>query len=235
MSVALPPGPDECASTPPWHRRHRYALALIAIAAALLLIAVSTAHSHTEKPGDHDTASTGTRTGTEAPLQASSARGVPKPQCGGTKSVSARSVGPLADLSEPCLTTPDVINLGQLTAGRTTLLNFWASWCGTCREEMPILSRYAQRPEAVQVLGINVRDVESYARTFATDLALAYPSIIDADGAVARTLQIPPLLPLSFLVRPDGSVQRIVDPLVFRSVQDIEDAVARAQPSLPGK
>lgn len=115
------------------------------------------------------------------------------------------------------------------------MLNFWASWCGTCREEMPILSRYAQRPEAVQVLGINVRDVESYARTFATDLALAYPSIIDADGAVARTLQIPPLLPLSFLVRPDGSVQRIVDPLVFRSVQDIEDAVARAQPSLPGK
>lgn len=48
----------------------------------------------------------------------------------------------------------------------------------------------------------------------------------DPDRAVQAALGVPPVLPVSVIVRPDGSVQRIQDPLVFRSVDEVRRAVA---------
>ncbi|MCJ0905213.1 TlpA disulfide reductase family protein [Rhodococcus sp. ARC_M6] len=125
-----------------------------------------------------------------------------------------------------CLGSRERIDIGRALAGEPALINLWASWCAPCREEIPVLSAYAEEPGAVRVVGVNVQDSQSSALALLADLGVHYPSFGDAD-AVQRTLVAPPVLPLSFIVQRDGSVERITDPPVFRDKQQIRDAVAR--------
>lgn len=133
--------------------------------------------------------------------------------------------GPLAGIVVPCLGAPGSIDLGAALAGRPALLSMWASWCPSCREEMPVLAAYAVEPGAVPVIGINVRDDPNAALNMLIDADVDFPSVTDPDGALQRALQAPPVIPLSFVVRPDGSVQ-LLPPAVFRTVEEIRQAVA---------
>jgi thiol-disulfide isomerase/thioredoxin len=135
--------------------------------------------------------------------------------------------GPLAGLSVPCLGAPGTVDVAAALAGRAAVLNLWASWCVPCRQEMPVLAAYAAQPGAVVVLGVNVRDQPASALGLLADLGVHYPSVTDPEGAVQHALRAPPVLPVSYLVRPDGSVYRIVQPLVFSSPDQVRAAVVR--------
>jgi hypothetical protein len=80
----------------------------------------------------------------------------------------------------------------------------------------------------VAVLGVNVQDQPAAALGLLADLGVHYPSVSDPDRTVQRALTVPPVLPVSYLLRPDGSVHRITQPLVFSSPDQIRDAVALA-------
>lgn len=95
--------------------------------------------------------------------------------------------------------------------GRAVLLNFWATWCTPCVEEMPMLARlradHADR--GLQVVGIAVDEPER-ARAFAADLGLDYPLAFGAGEAMLigrRYGNASGMLPYSVLVDADGIVR----------------------------
>ncbi|SDM29124.1 Thiol-disulfide isomerase or thioredoxin [Lentzea albidocapillata subsp. violacea] len=145
----------------------------------------------------------------------------PCPQAG-----TGSSAGPLAGLTVQCLGSPGTVELGGALAGRTVLLNLWASWCQPCREEMPVLQEYSRQPGAVPVVGVNVQDVPSEALGAVVALGVRYPSVVDTGEAVQKALAVPRVLPVSYVVRPDGTVRQITDPLVFRTPDQVRAAVA---------
>ena len=139
----------------------------------------------------------------------------------------APAAGPLAAITVPCLGEHGLVELGRVLAGRPALLNVWASWCAPCRTELPALAGYAARPGAVPVLGVDVRDDPRAALALLDELDIRLPMVTDPDDVLRIALDIPPGLPMSYLVRADGSVIRVDPPIPFGTADDVAAAVAR--------
>jgi peroxiredoxin len=98
--------------------------------------------------------------------------------------------------------------------GRVVLVNFWATWCKPCEEEMPAMGRlYHQlRPEGFELLAISVGEEESVVRAFRDRLGISFPILLDSDKAVSNRWQTF-AFPESLLVDRDGTVlERYVGP-----------------------
>ena len=72
--------------------------------------------------------------------------------------------------------------------GKVVLVNFWASWCPPCTEELPLLQKTHERlsKDGGLVLGINTRDGSEYALRFVRRFKLTFPSIRDGSGDFAE-------------------------------------------------
>jgi thiol-disulfide isomerase/thioredoxin len=120
------------------------------------------------------------------------------------------AIGALGGITASYLGSTTEVDLGAALGGEPTLINVWASWCGPCREEIPVLEAYAHTPDAIRVVGIDVEDSSTAALALLTELGAHYPSFGDTDAAAIRgALTAPSVLPLSFLLRPGGSIPRI--------------------------
>ena len=72
--------------------------------------------------------------------------------------------------------------------GKLLMLNFWASWCVPCREEMPAMERLYQkyRNQGFVILGINLQDNKKNAVAFVKELRITFPVAFDPNGEVGR-------------------------------------------------
>lgn len=124
-----------------------------------------------------------------------------------------------------CLGDGRPVDLGTALAGHTTVLNVWATWCAPCQGELPVLAQYAARPGAAQVLTVQTRSDPADGLNLLASLHVRLPAVTDT-GQVGKALNLPPALPASYVVRPDGTVHKVNDPLVFQSADQVAAAVA---------
>ena len=99
-----------------------------------------------------------------------------------------------------------VVKIAELK-GKVILLNFFATWCGPCREEMPGMERLfrAYRDKGLVVLAVNMQQSAKTVRPFVQELKLSFPALLDAEGSVSHDYGIR-ALPVSFLVGRDGNL-----------------------------
>jgi len=97
--------------------------------------------------------------------------------------------------------------------GKVVLINFWATWCAPCREEMPALQAAYENlaDRGLVVLGVNWTQVDNLAdvETFVTELGLTFPILLDSDGTVSEDLYQVLGLPTSVLVGRDGTIRAV--------------------------
>ncbi len=88
---------------------------------------------------------------------------------------------------------------------RPVLLNFWATWCGPCRQEMPAIEEEyrARAGEGLVVLAINVREAPRTVQGFARRLGLSFPVLLDESGEVSDHYRVRSL-PTTFFITPEG-------------------------------
>jgi thiol-disulfide isomerase/thioredoxin len=92
--------------------------------------------------------------------------------------------------------------------GRVVLVNFWATWCEPCVEEMPSLQRLRDRLGAArcEVLAVNYQEGEPRIRAFLQKVPLDLPIVRDTDGGVARAWRVR-IFPTTFVVDADQTIR----------------------------
>jgi peroxiredoxin len=94
--------------------------------------------------------------------------------------------------------------------GRVVMVNFWATWCGPCRQEMPQLDRLYEkyRASGFVLLGVNVDDDPKKAAEVAAKLGVRFPVLLDTDKAVSRRYDLA-TMPSTVIIDRDGTVRYV--------------------------
>ena len=98
----------------------------------------------------------------------------------------------------------------QEQRGQVVMLNFWASWCAPCRQEMPQLDRLYEKYHAAgfQLLGVNVDEDVRNATGVSSKLGLHFPVLLDTEKKVSRLYDLS-TMPSTVLIDRDGRVRYI--------------------------
>ena len=124
---------------------------------------------------------------------------------------AAQQLKPWAGGATPLLALQDLegrLHRLEDYRGKVVLVNFWATWCEPCREEMPSMNRLraALTGQPFEVLAVNLAESEARIRRFMEQVPLEFTVLMDRDSASAKAWRAR-LLPVSFLVGPDGRIR----------------------------
>ncbi|MED5622099.1 peroxiredoxin family protein [Ideonella sp. BN130291] len=126
-------------------------------------------------------------------------------------SLCAHAVAPSAAAPDFTLRALDGPNLRlQEQRGRVVMVNFWATWCGPCRQEMPQLNKLYDkyRSAGFVLLGVNVDDDTSNAAGVAGKLGVKFPVLLDTDKKVSKLYDLS-TMPSTVIIDRDGKVRYV--------------------------
>jgi cytochrome c biogenesis protein CcmG, thiol:disulfide interchange protein DsbE len=133
----------------------------------------------------------------------------------------------------PAFTLERLDGSGPLTLesfrGKTVVLNFWASWCGPCKDETPLLQAGWKRWRARDVVfvGVDVKDFRGDARDFLARYGVTYPNVYDGKGSTVGRYGVTGF-PETYFVGADGKVRyRIAGPV--EDAAELDAAIERAR------
>jgi len=122
-------------------------------------------------------------------------------------------VSPLQGSAAPDFTAAtlagDQASLAQLR-GRPIILNFWATWCGPCREEMPMFQQlYETNQESgLVVLAVNVEEELALIQPYVSELSLTFDILLDQQASLAKQYRVTGL-PTTFFIDRQGRIQHV--------------------------
>ena len=94
--------------------------------------------------------------------------------------------------------------------GDVVMINFWATWCGPCRQEMPLLDQLYSRYERVgfSLLGVNIDDDSKRAMDMIKELGVSFPVLFDVRKEVSQLYNVD-AMPVTVLVDREGNVRYV--------------------------
>jgi len=94
--------------------------------------------------------------------------------------------------------------------GRVVMVNFWATWCAPCRQEMPHLNRLYEkyRGAGFVLLGVNVDEDAAKAAETAAKLGVTFPVLLDTDKSVSKLYDVS-TMPSTMIIDRDGKVRYV--------------------------
>lgn len=121
----------------------------------------------------------------------------------------------------------DSVRLSDLK-GKKVMLNFWASWCGPCKAEMPHMQAYYEKHQAdndFEIIAVNLTTAERNGHegivSFVEDYGLTFPIPLDEDGAVGDNYSVISI-PTTYMLGTDGRIaQKIIGPMDETMMADL--------------
>ncbi|NUW44833.1 TlpA family protein disulfide reductase [Nonomuraea rhodomycinica] len=162
-----------------------------------------------------------------------------QPQAGDTRFVAGdgtMQVFPAADRKPAPAIEGETLDGGTTSLaahkGKVVVLNFWASWCGPCRAEAPVLKDVAAKTKGsgVEFVGVDFKDRKADAQAFERTEQTGYASIFDQPGKVALAFQgtVPPAaIPSTLVIDEQGRIAaRALGAVRY---QDLMDTVTKVR------
>jgi peroxiredoxin len=157
------------------------------------------------------------------------------PSTRGAQTVLPPAPAPVVGAPAPDFSLNDLagqaVKLSSLR-GQVVLVNFWATWCGPCRLEMPTLEKYyeAFKGQGFVVLAVDMGDEKADVQAFASDHKLSFSIVLDPDMAVSDAYRVSSL-PTTFIVDAQGRItQEQVGMLTERQLDGYLSAAGLKKP-----
>lgn len=130
-------------------------------------------------------------------------------------------ISEMPDVALPCFTGGGEIHLRHLST--PAVINIWGSWCGPCREELPVFQGLADRAAGrFTVLSVDTKDTRDRGAEFATDAGVSFPALFDPEMRFANSLGAT-MLPATVFVNADGGMY------VHRAAMDVDQLIEQVR------